>query len=121
MDDEEVNDTHFESLLPSGVQLVDYVAIDDDVAVAGLLTDDDILSEVLTKDQNHCSDDDTQDEPMRHRTLQEAAEALAVFKQFCVGFRDSERVHHHLMGLKKIVLAQIPTKRQTKITQFFTK
>ena len=73
------------------------------------------------KDQNHCSDDDIQDEPTRHRTVQEAAEALAVLEEFCVGSRDTERAHHHLMGLKKIVLAQIPTMRQTKITQFFVK
>ncbi|KAH8029141.1 hypothetical protein HPB51_023546 [Rhipicephalus microplus] len=45
--DNEVNDMRFNSLLPSGVQILDYVAIDYHVAVAGPLTDDDILSEVL--------------------------------------------------------------------------
>ncbi|KAH7984447.1 hypothetical protein HPB52_020893 [Rhipicephalus sanguineus] len=89
--DDEVNDTRFDSLLPSGVQILDYVAIDYDVAVAGPLTDDDILSEVLEEDQNHCSDDDGQDEPIRRRrTVQEAAKALAVLEEFCVCSRDSE-------------------------------
>uniref|UniRef100_A0A1E1X330 Putative tigger transposable element n=1 Tax=Amblyomma aureolatum TaxID=187763 RepID=A0A1E1X330_9ACAR len=118
MDNEEVDDRRFEFLLPSGVQLADYVAIDDDAAVAGLLTDADILSEVLDGDENH-SDEDDRDPPSRRRTVQEAAEALAVLEEFCVECRDSERAHHHLMGLKKIVLAQIPATRQTKITQFF--
>ncbi|KAL3201713.1 hypothetical protein MRX96_042852 [Rhipicephalus microplus] len=97
--DDEVNDTCFDSLLPSGVRILDYVTIDYHVAVAGPLTDDDILSEVLEEDQNHCSDDDGQDEPTRrHRTMQEAAEALAVLEEFCVCFCDSELAHHHLMG-----------------------
>lgn len=56
-----MNDTHFESFLPSGVQLVDHVTRDD-VAIAGQSTDDDILLEVLQEDHNHCSDDDSQDE-----------------------------------------------------------
>ncbi|KAH7949715.1 hypothetical protein HPB49_014550 [Dermacentor silvarum] len=83
--DDEVNDTRFDSVLPSDVQILDYVAIDYHVAVAGPLTDDDILSEVLEEDQNHCSDDDGQDEPptRRRRTVQEAAEALAVLEEFC--------------------------------------
>lgn len=121
--DDEVNDTRFDSVLPSDVQILDYVAIDYHVAVAGPLTDDDILSEVLEEDQNHCSDDDGQDEPptRRRRTVQEAAEALAVLEEFCVCSRDSERAHHHLMGLNKIVLSEIPTARQTKITHFFKK
>ncbi|KAH8032511.1 hypothetical protein HPB51_025964 [Rhipicephalus microplus] len=90
--DDEVNDTRFDSLLPSGVQILDYVAIDYHVAVAGPLTDDDILSEVLEEDQNHCSDDDGQDEPTRRQHIvQEAAEALAVLEEFCVCSRDSER------------------------------
>lgn len=55
--DEEVNETRFEFLLQSGVQLVDYVAIDD-VAVAVPLNDDDILTEVLEENQNHCFDGD---------------------------------------------------------------
>lgn len=55
--DEEVNETRFEFLLQSGVQLVDYVAIDD-VAVAVTLNDDDILTEVLEENQNHCFDGD---------------------------------------------------------------
>ncbi|KAH7980163.1 hypothetical protein HPB49_013571 [Dermacentor silvarum] len=121
--DDEVNDTRFDSVLPSGVQILDYVAIDYHVVVAGPLTDDDILSEVLEEDQNHCSDDDGQDEPptRRRRTVQEAAEALAVLEEFYVCSRDSERAHHHLMGLNKILLSEIPTARQTKITHFFKK
>lgn len=52
-----MNETRFEFLLQSGVQLVDYVAIDD-VAVAVPLNDDDILTEVLEENQNHCFDGD---------------------------------------------------------------
>ncbi|KAH7954464.1 hypothetical protein HPB49_018764 [Dermacentor silvarum] len=121
--DDEVTDTRFDSVLPSGVHILDYFAINHHVAVAGPLTDDDILSEVLEEDQNHCSDDDGQDEPptRRRSTVQEAAEALAVLEEFCVCSRDSERAYHHLMGLNKIVLCEIPTARQTKITHFFKK
>ncbi|KAL3193494.1 hypothetical protein MRX96_016848 [Rhipicephalus microplus] len=120
--DDEVNDTRFDSLLPCGIQILDYVAIDYHVAVSGSLTDDDILSEVLEEDQNHCFVDDGQDEPTRRRrTVQEAAEALAVFEEFCVCSRDSERTHHHLMGLNEIVLSEILMVKQMKITHFFGK
>ncbi|KAH8028375.1 hypothetical protein HPB51_016198 [Rhipicephalus microplus] len=41
--DDEVNDTCFDSFLPSSIQILDYVAIDYHVVIAGSLTDDDIL------------------------------------------------------------------------------
>ncbi|KAL3230278.1 hypothetical protein MRX96_048493 [Rhipicephalus microplus] len=41
--------------------------------------------------------------------MQEASEALAVLEEFCVCCCDSERTHHHLMRLNKIVLSEIPT------------
>lgn len=75
-----------------------FVPVDDCGAIAGLLNDDDILSEVLEEDQNHCSDADTQDEPTRHRTVQKATEALAVLAELCICSRDSERPQHHHMG-----------------------
>lgn len=95
--------------------------VDDFGAIAGLLNDDDILSEVLEEDQNHCSDDDTQDEPTRHRTVQKATEALAVLAELCICSGDSERPQHHHMGLKKTVRALILMTRQTKLTKFFIK
>ncbi|KAH8027567.1 hypothetical protein HPB51_007117 [Rhipicephalus microplus] len=94
----------------SGPQILDSVAMDYHVAVAGRLTDNDILSEVL-EDQNNCSDDDSQDEPpSRHcRTVQEAAKALTVLEEFFVCSRNCERAQHHLMGLNKMVLSKILT------------
>lgn len=46
--------------------------IEDDVAVAGLLTNDDILSEAINEDENYCSDD-SRDKPLLCHTVQEAA------------------------------------------------
>lgn len=117
---EEVDDSCLERVLPSGVQLADYIAIDRDVATAGQLSDDEIISEVLGGHDEHDSDD-TSDQPSRRRTVKEAAEALAVLEEFCDGIPESEYAHNHLMGLKKIVLRQVSAKKQTRITEFFQK
>ncbi|KAG0409871.1 hypothetical protein HPB47_013015 [Ixodes persulcatus] len=85
---EEVDDSCLERVLPSGVQLADYIAIDHDVATAGQLSDDEITSEVLGGRDEHDSDD-TSDQPSRRRTVKEAAEALAVLEEFCDGIPES--------------------------------
>ncbi|KAK8778045.1 hypothetical protein V5799_020617 [Amblyomma americanum] len=63
MGDEATDDRSLEFLLPADVWLADYIAIDDSAAVAGQLTDDDTISEVLDMEENECSDDDNRDQP----------------------------------------------------------
>ncbi|KAH8037408.1 hypothetical protein HPB51_009963 [Rhipicephalus microplus] len=111
--DDEVNDTCFDCLLPSGVQILDYVAIDYHVAVAGPLTDDDLLLEVLEEDQNHCFDDEGQNEPTRRpHIVQEAVEALVVLEEFCVCSRDSERrTTKELQGSGEVRMRQLRSTR----------
>ncbi|KAK8763627.1 hypothetical protein V5799_033766 [Amblyomma americanum] len=52
------DDSCFDSVLPPAVRLADYVSIDDGVAIAGQLTEDEIIQEVTGADNDDSSEDD---------------------------------------------------------------
>ncbi|XP_037572329.1 tigger transposable element-derived protein 4 [Dermacentor silvarum] len=121
--EEEGDDIAFAGLLPSKVQLADYVAIDDGVALAGQLTDDDIISGALGAADEASDEDDPCGElrPVR-RTAKEAADALAVLEEFCYDVPGNTLALEGLLHARKLVLsAQLAAKKQTSITDFFTK
>lgn len=121
--EEEGDDIAFAGLLPSEVQLADYVAIDDGVVVAGQLTDDDIISGALGAADEASDEDDPCGElrPVR-RTAKEAADALAVLEEFCYDVPGNTLALEGLSHARKLVLsAQLAAKKQTSITDFFTK
>lgn len=120
----EEDDSRFDRLLPPDVPLDEYIQIDRDVAVAGRLSDDEILNVLGDEDpDSDCETASLMDAcEVPRRTAKEANDALKVLEDICVVSPDSMRGLHHLHELRKIVLsAQISRAQQTTITSYFTK
>ncbi|KAK8767886.1 hypothetical protein V5799_005331 [Amblyomma americanum] len=117
------DDSCFDSVLPPAVRLADYVSIDDGVAIAGQLTEDEIIQEVRGADNDDSSEDDVCEHLPQtpKRTVKEAAEALSVLEDFCEQIPDGSRAAEHLAAVRAIVAAQMRPKKQTTITNFFAK
>lgn len=77
------DDICFDDVLPPVVLLSDYIIIDDDVAVAWQLTEEEIIKD-MTGGDNDSSGDDGDQLPRRAKlTVKEAAEVLSVLEDFC--------------------------------------
>lgn len=86
------DDGKFVDLLPSEVQLGCYVAIDDDVVVAGQLSGDKVINDALGVAEEMSDKEDLCDAVLRAgRTAKAAVDAFAVFGRILV------MMHHAIL------------------------
>lgn len=103
--------------------LADYISIDDGVAVARQLTEEEIIQDVIGANHDNSSEGDDCDQlpqPPKH-TVKEAAEALSVLENFCEQIPHGAGATKHLTATRAIVPTQIRPKKQMKITNFIGK
>lgn len=112
---------HYVYIMPADMPLCDYFVKDNDVAVAGKVTDSDIVIEVLDSKGVLADEDPSDSDKPPHHTMMQAVHALAVLENIGIVFSDSVRGLSHLQKLRKIVISlRISSVKQT-ITDFFNK
>lgn len=116
----DVGEPETDSLIDSGgVSLLEFVQVDDGVAVSGLLTDGEILS-VTNKINNE--DEDDSSEPLPEVSIKEARSSLNALQSFCLQNESDEKVFQALFLLQKIIEQSEQQQciiKQTSITDFF--
>ncbi|KAH8025215.1 hypothetical protein HPB51_004756 [Rhipicephalus microplus] len=115
----EEQDNRYVSIMPVDVPPGDYFAIDSNVAVAGTVTDSDIVAKVLDG-EGKSADEDVSDADERSRhTMMEAAHASVVLEDICMLSSNNVRGLSHVQKLRKIVTSShIASVKQTAITHF---
>lgn len=122
MDDEE---PAIEPLIDiSDVSFLDFVQVDEDVAVSGTLTDGEILSATDTNEKSNDEDEDDTSEPLAEVSVKEARSSFDTLQTFCLQNESDEKAFQALFLLKKIIEKseqQQYALKQTSITEFFRK
>ncbi|KAH8039619.1 hypothetical protein HPB51_007819 [Rhipicephalus microplus] len=84
-------DGHYVCIMPADVPLGDYFAIDSDVAMAGTVTDSDIVAEVLGGEGESADEDASDADEHKRPTMTDAAHALVILEDICMLFSGSMR------------------------------
>ncbi|KAH8039156.1 hypothetical protein HPB51_005332 [Rhipicephalus microplus] len=108
-----------DAVLPTDVTFQDYIAIDHGVATSGLLTDQEIINDVMGAHEDHDSNEESCEEiqPGPHPTSREVSEALLILEDACLNTPDSLRAVGHLEQLRKIVIFGIVPKKRHSVRQ----
>ncbi|KAH7949629.1 hypothetical protein HPB49_012832 [Dermacentor silvarum] len=87
----EERDGRYVNIMLADVLLCDYVAIDNDVAVAGKVTDSDIVAEVMDGEGESADEYPNDSDEHPSHTMTEAAHAFTVLEDICMVSSDSSR------------------------------
>lgn len=104
----------------SGVSFYDFVRVDEDVAVSGSLTDNEILSATDANETSKDEDEDDTSESLADVSVQEARASFDILQSFCLQNDTDETAFQALFLIKKVIdQSQQCALKQSNITDFF--
>ncbi|XP_042147493.1 tigger transposable element-derived protein 6-like [Ixodes scapularis] len=105
--------------VPDGVELEDFLGVDDDVAVTSSPSDNEIVAEVVAASAND-DDDEAEDPEASCPTLHEALAATEVLRRYCSQLQGSglSLVNQLSRVEDEILKDAVKAKTQAKITSF---
>ena len=110
------------SQVEKNISFEDFASVDDNLAICGEQTDEDIINEVidLNKDQEENSDDDFE-EPIPSSS--EAYQSLKLLRSFFESQEDTDKNLFKCINLleEQVVLKKIKNIKQTSIKNYFKK
>ncbi|XP_040075177.2 tigger transposable element-derived protein 6-like [Ixodes scapularis] len=106
--------------VPDGVELEDFLGVDDDVAVTSSPSDNEIVAEVVAASANDDDDEEAEDPEAPCPTLHEALAATEVLRRYCSQLQGSglSLVNQLSRVEDEILKDAVKAKTQAKITSF---